>query len=171
MTNKTSDKNVANIEDDVDELKSIMNLRTDSGFAYSQKNTLSLQKAIKNVLADYTRQKEMNEEHQKINGELRQAINTVEKEKGEWIKAYQEEKDSQFDLLKRIKELEEQVETKQKFIIMASEVIENSILEQAVIDKINEYDKKMEEDAGHPHWVVTDRIVMNVLQELLEGGK
>lgn len=108
MSNKTSDKNVAIIENDVNELKSIMNLRTESGFAYSQKNTLSLQKAIKNVLADYTRQKEMNEEHQKINGELRQAINTVEKEKADWIKAYQEEKDSQFELLKRIKELEEE---------------------------------------------------------------
>ena len=78
MSNKTSDKNVANIENDVDELKSIMNLRTDSGFAYSQKNTLSLQKAIKNVLADYTRQKEMNEEHQKINGELRERIQELE---------------------------------------------------------------------------------------------
>ena len=45
----------------------------------------------------------------------------------------------------------------------------DSIPKQVVIDKIKEYDKKMEEDAGHPNWVVTDRIVMNVLQELLEG--
>ena len=52
MSNKTSDKNVANIEDDVNELKSIMNLRTVSGFAYSQKNTLKLQKSIRNVLAE-----------------------------------------------------------------------------------------------------------------------
>ena len=52
MSNKTSDKNVANIEDDVNELKSIMNLRTESGFAYSQKNTLKLQKSIRNVLAE-----------------------------------------------------------------------------------------------------------------------
>lgn len=44
----------------------------------------------------------------------------------------------------------------------------NYINKQVVIDKIKEYDKKMEEDAGHPNWVVTDRIVMNVLQELLE---
>lgn len=53
-------------------------------------------------------QQQINEEHQKLNGELRQAINTVEKEKSDWIKAYQEEKDSQFELLKRIKELEEE---------------------------------------------------------------
>ena len=51
------------------------------------------------------------------------------------------------------------------------EVIENSIPTQKVKDKIEEYNKKMEEDAGHPNWVVTDKIVMNVLQELLEGGK
>ena len=52
VSNKTSDKNVAKIEDDVNELKSIMNLRTESGFAYSQKNTLKLQKSIRNVLAE-----------------------------------------------------------------------------------------------------------------------
>ena len=81
MSNKTSDKNVGSIEEDVDELKSIMNLRTDSGFAYSQKNTLSLQKAIKNVLTDYTRQKQINEEHQKINGELREKVKELEEER------------------------------------------------------------------------------------------
>ena len=209
-------------------------------------------------------QQQINEEHQKLNGELRQAINTVEKEKSDWIKAYQEEKDSQFELLKRIKELEEEttklkaqhIFTRNKAtdeekaelydvidktlgtfleqekpiwqqemttdkmnleealnivnemyqdrykiiqendtiyvdklkdvkftnlefasVILLREVqslqnkFKNSIPEQAVIDKINEYDKKMEEDAGHPHWVVTDRIVMNVLQELLEGER
>ena len=81
MSNKTSDKNVGSIEEDVDELKSIMNLRTVSGFAYSQKNTLSLQKAIKNVLTDYTRQKQINEEHQKINGELREKVKELEEER------------------------------------------------------------------------------------------
>ena len=52
MSNKTSDKNVANIEEDVNELKSIMYLRTVSGFAYSQKNTLELQKSIRHILAE-----------------------------------------------------------------------------------------------------------------------
>lgn len=80
MSNKASDKNVGSIEEDVDELKSIMNLRTVSGFAYSQKNTLSLQKAIKNVLTDYTRQKQINEEHQKLNGELRERVKELEEE-------------------------------------------------------------------------------------------
>lgn len=87
VSNKTSDKNVGSIEEDVDELKSIMNLRTVSGFAYSQKNTLSLQKAIKNVLTDYTRQKQINEEHQKINGELREKVKELIKEKQELTSA------------------------------------------------------------------------------------
>lgn len=84
MNNKGSDKNVGSIEEDVDELKSIMNLRTVSGFAYSQKNTLSLQKAIKNVLTDYTRQKQINEEHQRINGELREKVKELEEERDHW---------------------------------------------------------------------------------------
>ena len=44
----------------------------------------------------------------------------------------------------------------------------NVIPVKKVKDKIEEYDKKMTEDAGHPNWVVSDRIVMNVLKELLE---
>ena len=65
MSNKTSDKNVANIEDDVNELKSIMNLRTESGFAYSQKNTLKLQKSIRNVLAEREQDKKRIQELEK----------------------------------------------------------------------------------------------------------
>lgn len=70
---------------------------------------------------------------------------------------------------KRIKELEEallKVKDKNTTLFITCR---NSIPKKAVIDKIEEYDKKMEEDAGHPNWVITDRIVMNVLQELLEG--
>lgn len=52
MSNKTGDENVSRIEEDINELKSIMNLRTESGFAYSQKNTLELQKSIRNFLAE-----------------------------------------------------------------------------------------------------------------------
>lgn len=83
---------------------------------------LSNQNAIKTLLCnlealcdmqrsadrELQRQKQINEEHQKINGELREKVKELEKEKGDWIKAYQEEKDSQFELLKRIKELEEE---------------------------------------------------------------
>lgn len=60
---------MSNIEEDVNELKSIMNLRTESGFAYSQKNILKLQKSIRNVLAEIEQKdkriKELEEEKNK----------------------------------------------------------------------------------------------------------
>ena len=120
MSNKTSDKNVANIEELIQEYKTYNDL---DGI-----QDLSIYvNALEHILAE------------------------------------REQKD------KRIKELEKallKVKDKNTTLFITCR---NSIPKQAVIDKINEYDKKMEEDAGHPHWVVTDRIVMNVLQELLEG--
>ena len=140
MRNKTSDKNVGSIEEDIKILQ-----EKDCMWHYPETR---IEEAIENIIADYTRQKEMNEEHQKINEELRE----------------------------RVKELEEKLLD----MINGTEIInketpeyikENYIPKQVVIDKIKEYDKKMEEDAGHPNWVVTDRIVMNVLQELLGGER
>lgn len=49
--------------------------------------------------------------------------------------------------------------------------LENSIPKQKVKDKIEKYNRKMEEDVGHPNWIIADKIVINVLQELLEGEK
>lgn len=118
---KSREINVGSIEEDVDELKSIMNLRTVSGFAYSQKNTLSLQKAIKNVLTDYTRQKQINEEHQKTNGELRE----------------------------KVKELEEQVEYDKTHIYTPLTIQLNFIPKQKIKDMFEEsqtlYEKKLKE--------------------------
>ena len=196
MSNKTSDKDVANIEDDVKLVKRYLEnsayKETDSDFFKNggwEIVDLTIPKAIEKLLQDYTRQKEINEEHQKINGELRQAINTVEKEKADWIKAYQEEKDSQFELLKRIQELE----TKNKYLESLSECqhsyLENSIPTQVVIDKINENSNiikeieekiKEEENSGdicreyirdlkRQKGLVKRDIL--TLQELLEGEK
>ena len=38
------------------------------------------QEAIEHLLSDYTRQKQINEEHQKTNGELREKVRKLEKE-------------------------------------------------------------------------------------------
>lgn len=48
---------------------------------------------------------------------------------------------------------------------------DNSIPKQKIKDKIEEYYKKMEEDKGNVNWIITDRIVMNVLQELLQESE
>ena len=141
---ETSDKNVANIEDDVKIVKRYL-----ENSAYKESNSdffknggweivdLEIPKAMKNIIAEREQDK------------------------------------------KRIQELEE--ERKKYIVQLTDEQYRNLVdtirrevrqeLEQKVKDKIEKYNKKMEEDAGHPNWVVTDRIVMNVLQELLEGGK
>lgn len=155
MSNKTSDENVGNkikqqTENTIKYYKNIDNI---------EEVPIDILRAMyKDILSDYTRQKQMNEEHQKENGELRQAINTVEKEKADWIRAYQEEKDSQFELLKRIQELEEELEKANKQLDL-DYVDENFIPKQVVIDKLDELGISDE-----------DINIKYVLQELLERG-
>ena len=77
MSNKTSDKNVANIE----RLNNFANMT----FLYGNRVNLNvsglkeIQNDIKNILSDYTRQKQINEEHQKLNGELRERVKELER--------------------------------------------------------------------------------------------
>lgn len=166
MSNKTSDNNVANIEDDVEILESIVKVHNDflqgvNKESINEKEIRALEHLLshyKNMKFNYENlihdilliaesldmqedstieeialriseemynQQQINEEHQRINGELRQAINTVEKEKGEWIEECQQ-KD------KRIQELEERDHWHGCFIV----AMENSISKQSIIDLI-----------------------------------
>ena len=70
---------------------------------------------------------------------------------------------------KRIQELEEKVETKQKFIIMANEVIENSIPNQVVIDKIEGLRNDIK--LGNCRYPYINEHKIDVLQELLREDK
>lgn len=201
MSNKTSDKNVANIEEDIELVKRYL-----ENSAYKKSNSdffknggwemvdLEIPKAMANILAEREQmlkerdvandsviahkfavmQQQINEKDKRI-----QELEEESRKKSIELICYQEELENSIANLaeleqkdKRIKELEEEkVELKEYNKIVSDRIVEykkNSIPKQAVIDKIKEYDKKMEEDAGHPNWVVTDRIVMNVLQELLE---
>lgn len=71
---------------------------------------------------------------------------------------------------KRIQELEEKLEKANRQLDL-DYVDDNYIQKQKVKDKIEKYNRKMEEDVGHPNWIIADKIVINVLQELLEGEK
>ncbi len=156
MINKTSDKNVGSIEEDVDELKSIMNLRTVSGFAYSQKNTLSLQKAIKNVLTDYTRQKQINEEHQKINGKLRERVKELEEENAMLKKASNIAKDV------NIEDVTDVINKSCK------EFMSNYIPKQAVIEALEDIEDYFDRLNGPDEDI---EYIRQVKQELLGGEK
>lgn len=68
--NKTSDKNVGSIEEDIMILQ-----EKDCMWHYPETR---IEEAIENIIADYTRQKQINEEHQKINGELREKVKELE---------------------------------------------------------------------------------------------
>ena len=156
MSNKTSDKNVANVEELIQEYRTYNDL---DGI-----QDLSIYvNALENILAERE--------------QMLKAINTVEKEKGDWIKAYQEEKDSQFDLLKRIKELEEEVkmldeaytgtikESKKWF-----DIAHNSIPTQVVIDKIKE-NKQILDKTNDGNLRERLYIENGIMKELLEGEK
>ena len=153
MSNKTSDKNVGNkikqqTENTIKYYKNIDNI---------EEVPIDILRAMyKDILSDYTRQKQINEEHRKLNGKLREKVKELEEE---------------IAMLKKASNIAKEVNIEDVTDVInksCKEFMSNYIPKQAVIDKIKEYDKKMEEDAGHPNWVVTDRIVMNVLQELLE---
>ena len=157
MSNKTSDKNVGSIEDDVKRCNELIKVEHANWIGISN------QLAISHILAERE--------------QMLKAINTVEKEKGDWIKAYQEEKDSQFDLLKRIKELEEEVkmldeaytgtikESKKWF-----DIAHNSIPTQVVIDKIKE-NKQILDKTNDGNLRERLYIENGIMKELLEGEK
>lgn len=130
-----NDINVGSIEEDINELKTL--LFQDRLTNYGKR------KMINYYENEITRQKQINEEHQKINGELREEVKELE---------------DKYILEKVAKE---EVE----------ELLEDSIPKQKIKDKIEEYYKKMEEDKGNVNWIITDRIVMNVLQKLLQESE
>ena len=67
-----------NIEDDVKILKD-----KDCLWNYAESDILE---AIENILSDYTRQKQINEEHQKLNGELRERVKELDTKNDELLK-------------------------------------------------------------------------------------
>ena len=167
MSNKTSDNNVANIEiieNFIFELKS---------FGLN-KDTLEVANELENLLSDYTRQKQINEEHKRINGELREKVKELERNsncdsvyaiKFATMQQQINEKD------KRIQELEKESRKKSIELICYQEELENSISKQVVIDKINEINKAYEEskdENGESPYYYPDYTV-RVLQEFLEG--
>ena len=88
-----SDINVGSIEEDIKKVKELNNLlkffKTHGWIPdMSRKlNTNATIESIEHLLSDYTRQKQINEEHQKTNGELREKVKELIKEKQELTSA------------------------------------------------------------------------------------
>lgn len=76
---------MSNIEEDIKVLKNIKKLRR---IEFKHCVTDREEQALENILSDYTRQKQINEEHKKINAELREKVKELEKENRENKKKY-----------------------------------------------------------------------------------
>lgn len=110
--NKGSDLNVSSIEEDIKIVKELLKGAKD----YGQYNGNKYFYSIENILQDYTRQKQINEQYQKINEELRE----------------------------KIKALEENRMFKNNKVLVSRyfKLKDNSIPKQKIKDKIEEYYKK-----------------------------
>ena len=136
---KDSDINVGSIEEDINELKTL--LFQDRLTNYGKR------KMINYYENEITRQKQINEEHKRLNGELREKVKELEEKNKhlsntsdyETISLECTNLEEQLEIANnRIQELEEENKRKDKFIKMAKEVIENSILKQKIKDLLTE---------------------------------
>lgn len=131
MSNKGSDKNVGSMEDDIKILENMIeeyencsvpeiDMQVNITFRERQAD------AIQNILSNYRRQKEMNEEHQKINGKLRERVKELEEEKA---------------MLKKASNIAKEVNIEDVTDVInesCKEFMSNYIPKQVIIDKIKE---------------------------------
>ena len=169
MNNKTSDKNVADIEELIQEYKTYNDL---DGIQDLQPYI----RALQNILANYTRQKQINEEHRKLNGELRERVKELEEKNKhlsntsdyETISLECTNLEEQLEIANdRIKELEEELEEFNKQLDL-DYVDENFIPKQVVIDTMEELNNEIKN--GDEIEAIFKIKQQQILQELLERG-
>ena len=155
--NKTSDKNVANIEEDIKYVKEMLEIArvffkaVKAETNYKDVDDVAFCNAVEHILADYTRQKQINEEHQKINGELREKVKELENENISKQKAY----DDCYCEYKHYKQFE-------------------SISIQKIIEKIEELKKlieKIKEDNQYSNEIPLYEHDIKLLEELLQESE
>lgn len=158
-------------EDCINAIYSQMKVKNDNDedIQYYKKEIKSIRNIVDNYLKEKARADKLEKEYSamltetdenecdykrvlKENEEYKNAINVVNKEKADWIRAYQEEKDKQFDFINKISS-------------------NDSIPVQKVKDKIEEY-KNMLKTCNKAKDIdrikaINERILE--LQELLEG--
>lgn len=152
---KGNDKNVGSIEEDIkilENLKSYLNLLVYDGndkIIYNDllwdEKTVDCINAIEHLLSDYTRQKQINEEHQKENGLLREKV-------------------------KELEVLEDDMKDKRIVYIDEPEFKANYIPKQKIKDKIENLEKEYKKLEQSSDFIIADTIQpkIEVLQELLQ---
>ena len=159
MSNKTSDKNVGSIEKDIKILQELMEDVELTFAGWVDILNEREKKALKNLIQDYTRQKEMNEEHQKINGELREKVKELDAKNDELLKDLYSTNCIIADLTDSI--------PKQN-IIEKIEKLDRK--EQELQNSISEEEREEYEDANISYLLCDIEIRREVLKELLQEG-
>lgn len=165
MSNKGSDKNVGSIEEDINEIEKIKDLLRflkGHGWIPNISKTINVDKtikALKHLLTDYTRQKQINEEHQKINAELREKVKELDTKNDELLKDLYSANCIIADLTDSI--------PKQNIIEKIEELDRK---EQELQNSISEEEREEYEDANISYLLCDIEIRREVLKELLQEG-
>ena len=122
--NNSSDKNVINIEECINKLKEYIEYDKSHRIVTVYDKKPLLRDIIENLLTDYERQKQINEEHQKINGELREKVKELD---NSLSKMYDND-----NLINKLNEGSTFTSNQMKFIY------KNFIKKQKIKDKIEE---------------------------------
>lgn len=167
--NKTSDINVGNIEEDIkilENLKSYLNLLVYEGkdkIIYNDllwdEKTVDCINAIEHLINNYTRQKQINEEHQKINGELREKVKELDTKNDELLKDLYNANCIIADLTDSIpiQKIQDKLEELDK-------------QEQELQNSITEEEREKYEDANISYLLCDIENRREVLKELLQEG-
>ena len=121
--------------------------------------TIDCVNAIEEILQDYTRQKQINEEHQKINGELREKVKELDTKNDELLKDLYSANCILSDLTDSIpiQKIQDKLEELDK-------------QEQELQNSITEEEREKYEDANISYLLCDIEIRREVLKELLQEG-
>lgn len=158
-----SNINVGNIEEDIKIIK--------NSWLYNDEENVKFINAIEHLLSDYTRQKQINEEHKRLNGELREKVKELE-EKNKYLSNTSDYEtislectnlEEQLEIANnRIQELEEEN------YVRKIQIYEKSIAKEKVIEAFEDIEDYFDRLNGPDEDM---DYIRQVKQELLEGEK
>lgn len=113
--------------------------------------TIDCINAIEQLINDYTRQKQINEEHQKINGELREKVKELEKEK-QTLKnftssIFNDNIEKEFVPIQKFKELKKEKEKwKKKYLNEIDKNVDVALLYNGLLNRIKNKIEEIKND-------------------------
>lgn len=149
---KCSDINVGSIEEDIKIIK--------NSWLYNDEENVKFVNAIEHLLSDYTRQKQINEEHKKENGLLREKVKELDTKNDELLKDLYSANCIIADLIDSIpiQKIQDKLEELDK-------------QEQELQNSITEEEREKYEDANISYLLCDIEIRREVLQELLQESE